>query len=68
MQPRERLTIKEMQVALLVWQGLTNYGEGSKELSAEHVRQTRSLEPAGTGALRRQPWWLEMERRVWFEA
>src|SRR6266446_6871801 len=24
MQPRERLTIKEMQVALLVWQGLTN--------------------------------------------
>ena len=24
MQPRERLTAKEMQVALLVWQGLTN--------------------------------------------
>jgi DNA-binding CsgD family transcriptional regulator len=24
MQPRERLTTKEMQVALLVWQGLTN--------------------------------------------
>ena len=24
MQPRERLTMKEMQVALLVWQGLTN--------------------------------------------
>src|SRR5438034_406939 len=45
-----------------------DYGAGSKELSAEHVRQTRSLEPAGTGALRRQPWWLEMERRVWFEA
>jgi len=24
MQPRERLTIKELQVAALVWQGLTN--------------------------------------------
>ena len=24
MQPRERLTAKELQVALLVWQGLTN--------------------------------------------
>ncbi|HEV2716676.1 MAG TPA: LuxR C-terminal-related transcriptional regulator, partial [Terriglobales bacterium] len=24
MQPRDRLTMKEMQVALLVWQGLTN--------------------------------------------
>ena len=64
MQPRDRLTIKEIQVASLVWQGLTNkdiasvLGDqraGGKELSADRLRQARGLDAARTGAVRRQP-------------
>ena len=57
MQPCECLTTKEMQVATLVWEGLTNrhdhwnLGAGRKKLAANHVRQTGCLEPIGTGAL-----------------
>ena len=57
MQPCECLTTKEMQVATLVWEGLTNrhdhwnLGAGRKKLSANHVRQTGGLEPTGAGAV-----------------
>jgi|GraSoiStandDraft_11_1057310.scaffolds.fasta_scaffold78589_3 hypothetical protein len=57
MQPCECLTTKEMQVATLVWEGLTNrhdhwnLGAGRKKLAANHVRQTWGLEPTGTGAV-----------------
>ena len=45
MQPRERLTSKEIQVASLVWQGLTNKDiaavlETSEQVVKNHLRTT----------------------------
>ncbi|MGB8014003.1 MAG: helix-turn-helix transcriptional regulator [Terriglobales bacterium] len=37
MQPRDRLTIKEIQVATLVWQGLTNKDIARVLLTSEQV-------------------------------
>jgi DNA-binding NarL/FixJ family response regulator len=37
MMPRERLTVKEIQVALLVWQGLTNREIGKLMTTTEQV-------------------------------
>jgi DNA-binding NarL/FixJ family response regulator len=37
MQPRDRLTAKEIQVATLVWQGLTNKGMAGVLLTSEQV-------------------------------
>ena len=43
MTPRERLTPKEIQIAILVWQGLTNRGIGriigtSEQVIKNHLR------------------------------
>jgi hypothetical protein len=60
MQPRERLTAEEMQVAALVWgrpdqprdcQGHWHHRTGSEELPAQHLRQTGRMEPSGAGHL-----------------
>jgi DNA-binding CsgD family transcriptional regulator len=45
MTPRERLTAKEIQIALLVWQGLTNREIGkivgtSEQVIKNHLRST----------------------------
>ncbi len=37
MQPRERLTVKEVQVAILVWEGLTNRDIASRIGTTEQV-------------------------------
>ena len=37
MQPRDRLTAKEIQVAILVWQGLTNEAIAGVLLTSEQV-------------------------------
>ena len=37
MQPRERLTVKEVQVAILVWEGLTNREIASRIGTTEQV-------------------------------
>src|ERR1700730_1587153 len=64
MQPRDRLTAKEIQVAILVWQGLTNEDicrgtahqrAGGEELPAHRLRQSGSVDPAGTRALCGRP-------------
>ena len=63
MQPRDRLTLKEIQVATLVWQGLTNKDiarahhqrAGREKLPAHRLRQTGRVDPARTGSLRGQP-------------
>ena len=64
MMPRDRLTPKEIQVATLVWEGLTNR-EISKIMGTteqviknhlrEHFRQAGGLEPAGVGNVYCQP-------------
>ena len=50
MTPRERLTTKEIQIAILVWEGLTNREIGklqgtTEQVIKQHLRQTRCLEP-----------------------
>jgi DNA-binding NarL/FixJ family response regulator len=37
MQPRERLTVKEVQVAILVWEGLTNRDIAARIGTTEQV-------------------------------
>ena len=63
MTARERLTPKEIQIAILVWEGLTNREIGRIIGSAEQVIKITSaahlgklgLEPPGTGHVCRQP-------------
>jgi len=64
MQPRDRLTAKEIQVATLVWQGLTNKDIAGvlltseqvvKKLPAHRLRQAGSMDAAGTRTLRGRP-------------
>ena len=64
MTPRERLTPKEIQVATLVWEGLTNREIGNlmdtteqvvKNHLAKYLRQTRRLESARVGNVRSRP-------------
>ena len=71
MQPRDRLTVKEIQVATLVWQGLTNKDiarvlitseQVVKNYSAHRLRQAGSVDPARTRALRGQPRRSELAR------
>jgi hypothetical protein len=60
MQPRDRLTAKEIQVAILVWQGLTNEDIAGVLLTSEQVVKSYlrtvfdklgSIDPAGTRVL-----------------
>jgi len=66
-QPGDRLTSKEVQVATLVWQGLTSKDIAgvigtseqvvkNQESPAHDLRQAGRLDPAGTGPLRRFAW------------
>ena len=63
MMPRERLTPKEVQIATLVWarpdqprnwKDCRHHRAGDQESSAQHLRQTRCLEPSGTRHVRGQ--------------
>ena len=68
MTPRERLTPKEIRIAILVWEGLTNREIGriigtSEQVIKNHLRNTfdkLGVEPTGVGHVRRQPWWKEL--------
>ena len=60
MQPCDRLTAKEIQVALLVWKGQTNRQIAvvigtTEQVIKNYLRNTfdklRGVEPSGTGAL-----------------
>ena len=58
MTPCERLTPKEIQISILVWEGLTNREIGkivgtSEPVIKNHLR--RRLEPSGTCPVRGQP-------------
>ena len=63
MPPRDQLTAKEIRVATLVWEGLTNREiakiigttASRKKLPAACVRQARGMEPAGTRTVRGKP-------------
>jgi hypothetical protein len=74
MTPRERLTPKEIQIAILVWEGLTNreigpdrrhQRTGNQESSSKRIRQARRVEPIGVGHVRRQPWWKGLAGSRW---
>jgi DNA-binding NarL/FixJ family response regulator len=72
MQPRERLTTKELQVAGLVWQGLTNReiarNIGTTEQVVknylQHLRQARGMEPPGIGYLCCRSWRRRLTGRL----
>ena len=63
MTPGERLTQKEIQISILVWEGLTNREIGrlsgrrnrSSRIILQHLRQIGCLEPTGTGYVCRKP-------------
>ena len=72
MTPCERLTPKEIQISILVWEGLTNREIGkivgtSEQVIKNHLRsafdKTRRLEPSGTGHVRGQPRRKELAAR-----
>ena len=76
MTPRECLTPKEIQIAILVWEGLTNREIGrivgtSEQVIKNHLRNTFDKlgvwSRLGVGHVRRQPWWKRLaggRRRV----
>jgi len=72
MHPRDQLTAKEIQVATLVWEGLTNRDIakviGTTEQVVKNYPRTTfdklGVEPAGTGPVRRESWWRELGHGV----
>ena len=73
MQPRDRLTTKEIQVATLVWQGLTNRDIagvlGTSEQVVKNYLRTAfdklgGMDATRTRALRSQPWRSQLASRT----
>jgi len=73
MTPRACPTLKEIQIAILVWEGLTNREIGRiigtreqviKNHLRQHFRQAGGLEPLGISDVRRQARWKETGRSL----